>query len=221
MAYKPKVLTVSEGGTGNTTKAAYSLVAGGTSTTGAFQAVNPVATGQVLISGGVSALPSFSAYPQVSGLGIGASAGSTAGLTFDGTNFMAAYATGSFTPAINFGGGTTGITYTSQTGTYYKIGKVCYVLISIVLSNKGSSSGALNITGLPFTVNTTMDTSTTWFDSSTSFPTGCTYVFTEFGAATTTATCYATGTLKGANAMQNTNLTNTSVINVTGFYFTT
>src|SRR5271169_5317141 len=50
---------VAGGGTGNTSQAAFSLVCGGTTTTGAFQAVSDVATGSVLISGGTGALPSF------------------------------------------------------------------------------------------------------------------------------------------------------------------
>src|ERR1700741_1256173 len=50
---------VAGGGTGKTTQPAYSLVCGGTTTTGNFQAVAPVAAGQVLVSGGTSALPAF------------------------------------------------------------------------------------------------------------------------------------------------------------------
>ena len=54
-----------------------------------------------------------------------------------------------FTPGIAFGGGTTGITYTNQDGRWQQVGKVVFVQISITVSNKGSSTGALTITGLP------------------------------------------------------------------------
>lgn len=67
-------------------------------------------------------------------------------------NTLDDYEEGTFTPGISFGGGTTGITYTTQTGTYTKIGNRVFVDLIITLSNKGSSTGAALITGLPFTV---------------------------------------------------------------------
>ena len=65
---------------------------------------------------------------------------------------------GTFTPGIAFGGGTTGITYGTQTGTYvetvlndgkYKID----FNIELTITSKGSSSGDLTVTGLPRTSN--------------------------------------------------------------------
>jgi len=56
-----------------------------------------------------------------------------------------------FTPAIAFGGGTTGITYSSQTGKYRKIGRLVFFTVFIVLTSKGSSTGEVRVTGLPFT----------------------------------------------------------------------
>jgi hypothetical protein len=67
-------------------------------------------------------------------------------------NILDDYEEGTFTPGISFGGGTTGITYTTQTGTYTKIGNRVFVDCIITLSSKGSSTGAALITGLPFTV---------------------------------------------------------------------
>jgi hypothetical protein len=58
-----------------------------------------------------------------------------------------------FTPGIAFGGGTTGITYSTQQGRYVRIGKqICFQLY-ISLSNKGSSTGSATITGLPVANN--------------------------------------------------------------------
>lgn len=65
-------------------------------------------------------------------------------------NTLDDYEEGSFTPAITFGGGNTGITYTTQVGRYTKVGREVKVEGSIVLSNKGSSTGNILITGLPF-----------------------------------------------------------------------
>ena len=63
---------------------------------------------------------------------------------------MAPFVTGTWTPALNFGGATTGITYTTQSGNYVRMGNLVYVNFSITLSSKGSATGAATITGLPF-----------------------------------------------------------------------
>jgi len=53
-------LSVANGGTGATTQTAYAVLAGGTTSTGAFQSVASVGTsGQVLTSNGAGALPTF------------------------------------------------------------------------------------------------------------------------------------------------------------------
>jgi hypothetical protein len=69
-----------------------------------------------------------------------------------GTAGEQVYEEGTFTPGLAFGGGTTGITYSSQVGTYTRIGRVVEVGIQVTLSAKGSSTGIATITGLPFTV---------------------------------------------------------------------
>ncbi len=55
----------------------------------------------------------------------------------------------SWTPSIAFGGGTTGILYSSQTGRYIKYGRMVYAFFAVVLTNKGSSTGAATLNGLP------------------------------------------------------------------------
>ena len=50
------------------------------------------------------------------------------------------------------GGGSIGSTaYTARAGTYTKIGNVVTVGLQLLLSNKGSWTGTVVITGLPFT----------------------------------------------------------------------
>jgi predicted aconitase with swiveling domain len=63
-----------------------------------------------------------------------------------------AYVEGTFTPAMTFGGGSTGITYSTQTGFYTRIGRIVHIDIALVFTSKGSSTGTAVITGLPFTV---------------------------------------------------------------------
>jgi hypothetical protein len=72
-------------------------------------------------------------------------------------NTLDDYEEGTFTPNITFGGGSTGITYGQRVGYYVKIGRVVHVNCYILLSNKGSSTGAIAFTGFPFTANNASD----------------------------------------------------------------
>jgi hypothetical protein len=86
MAYKPKILTVSEGGSGLNSATAYSVICGGTSSTAAFQSVASVGTSnQALISNGSGALPTFQDLP--SGLAVYAD-GIDGPQTFDGSSVV-------------------------------------------------------------------------------------------------------------------------------------
>jgi len=75
------------------------------------------------------------------------------GLTFDdGTNILANFVDSTaFTPVLEFGGGTTGIVYVVQQGSYTRIGNMVFANIAIHISNQGSSVGNATITGFPFT----------------------------------------------------------------------
>jgi hypothetical protein len=78
------------------------------------------------------------------------------GLTFNGdtaaANALDDYEEGTWTMGISFGGASTGVTYTNNTGTYTKIGRKVTVNGYLLLSSKGSSTGNATITGLPFTI---------------------------------------------------------------------
>ena len=81
------------------------------------------------------------------------------GITFNGdtaaANALDDYEEGTFTPALTFGGGSTGMSYSAQAGYYTKIGNIVYCTVYIALSAKGSSTGNADIGGLPFTSNST------------------------------------------------------------------
>ncbi|WP_146147785.1 hypothetical protein [Phyllobacterium sophorae] len=68
-------------------------------------------------------------------------------------NTLDDYEEGTWTPTLAFGGASVGITYNSRTGSYIKIGRLVTVGLRVTLSNKGSSTGATSISGLPFTVS--------------------------------------------------------------------
>ena len=79
------------------------------------------------------------------------------GITF-GSDTAAAnqlddYEEGVFTPSLEFGGATTGITYSSaRGGSYTKIGRQVTVNFGFTLTSKGSASGDATLAGLPFAV---------------------------------------------------------------------
>ena len=67
-------------------------------------------------------------------------------------NVLDDYEEGTWTPGVAFGGGTTGMTFTTRTGRYQKVGRNVTVSGEIQFSAKGSSAGTATLTSLPFTV---------------------------------------------------------------------
>lgn len=59
---------------------------------------------------------------------------------------------GEWTPTLEFGGASVGITYSVQAGLYTKIGRVVTVTGYIHLTSKGTSTGQAKIEGLPFAI---------------------------------------------------------------------
>ena len=68
-------------------------------------------------------------------------------------NLLDDYEEGTFTPAYTFGGSTTGIVYGTnlQKGRYTKVGRFVQCILYIGMTSKGSQSGNVVVTGLPFT----------------------------------------------------------------------
>lgn len=60
------------------------------------------------------------------------------------------YAAANWTPSLQLGGSTVGITYGTQVATYTRIGQVVFCIFQIVLTSKGAAAGAATIAGLPF-----------------------------------------------------------------------
>ncbi len=67
-------------------------------------------------------------------------------------NALSDYEEGTWTPVIGGLSGVSGQSYSNQSGTYTKIGRMVHVNCSIDLSTKGTISGLLTLNGLPFTV---------------------------------------------------------------------
>lgn len=93
------------------------------------------------------------------GVGNTPPATSGAGISFPATqsassdaNTLDDYEEGTWTPTVVSAGGGSG-TYTSQTGTYTKNGRIVTAIFDLLLSSKaGFSAGVASIGGLPFTV---------------------------------------------------------------------
>ena len=146
---------------------------------------------------------SFAVYPQggavkvnvnFNGLGLGTGTPSSGiGITFPATqdpssnaNTLDDYEEGTWTPGVNFGGGTTGITYQQQVGSYTKIGNRVMAQALVTLLTKGSSSGTFQLTGLPFTTSSNADYRTPGaiYFSQLTFSSGHIQVLTNTSATT-------------------------------------
>lgn len=141
----------------------------------------------------------------------------------DGASQKVFYPTssGTFTPGISFSGGTTGVTYSSQSGVYVKQGTLVTVQGRFVLSAKGSSSGTVRLTGLPFamksgTVNATIPLA--YADNLTGLTGGG--LFTSLGSGLTYMVLYAGSTSGNNVGATQANITNTTEISYSGSYIT-
>lgn len=209
---------VAGGGTGQTSLTAHSVLIGN-GTSGIVQ-VGPVAsTGAILASNGAASDPGFTTatYPLTTAANtmlISTSANTVTTATF--------IAPTSFTPTLNFGGATTGITYSTQVGFYAQIGKMVSFSINIALSSKGSATGSATITGLPVTSANDGNEYTFLLVKAdgASTTTGATFFYADLAAnSSTLSLAFQTASTGGAATLADTNFVNTSIIRVTGLYF--
>jgi hypothetical protein len=159
-------------------------------------------------------------------IGVGGATPSTSGsgITFPATqsassdvNTLDDYEEGTFTPGITFGGGSTGITYSSQTGTYTKVGNKVFYFASITLSSKGSSSGVAKVTGLPFTVSSSFIPGSFLMGSMASITST---LMLQSGTGTTAVELYQIVS-SSYSFITDTNFTNSTLLSIAGFYTTT
>lgn len=121
----------------------------------------------------------------------------------------------SFTPTITFGGASVGVTYSTQEGSYTRVGNLCFFKILVILSNKGSSTGQIRLAGLPF--STADYASITVHILNSTGLTGAVKGLTGLGG-TFIELWQSSATGDGA-AVTNANATNTSYFLATGWYY--
>lgn len=195
-------IPVTQGGTGVTTIAPrQSLMGNGTAALGSIIGQS---NGRPL-TGSTGAAPVYAAL-------LSGSTTRTLGensLNIDLFNFAA----NTFTPGMNFGGNAVGMTGTF-TGYYMQIMSTVFFQLEIVLTAKGSSTGFVNITGMPVTASTLVNFMYDCYVSNTSFITAV-HAYLVVNTKTLNLYNVKTGTV---TPLSETNLTDTTVIRISGSY---
>ena len=128
------------------------------------------------------------------------------------------YETGTWTPTVTFGGGSTGITYSAQEGNYTRIGNLCHFTCVIALTNKGSDTGSAVVEGIPFTsINTSGSTQSIGAILSTGMSSLSSTPSAIAGDNAANIQLYDSGAT-GFSFLDDTNFTNTSAIRFSGTY---
>lgn len=134
------------------------------------------------------------------------------------TSNLSDVATGTWTPTVDFGGGTTGITYGTQTGYYKKLSATAYlVAATIVLTSKGSSTGSMHVTASPSGNCVMSMVFDLWMDNMTTATTPLSGSAAQISGGTT-INVYKDG-VNGATALTDADCTNTSRFLLTGIVF--
>jgi len=138
------------------------------------------------------------------------------GIYFGSSSQLNDYETGTWTPVLNFGGATTGITYTIHQGTYTKVGRMVTIQCGIYLSSKGSATGGVTITGLPYTaINAAFGDNSFIVAGLGNFSSITSCVIGYVGANSTTVYL---NQQDGATQLTNSNFTNTTYFEFTAVY---
>lgn len=72
-------------------------------------------------------------------------------------NTLDDYERGTWTPVVGGSGGTSGQTYSGQVGTYVKVGRLVVAQYYTALTAKGTITGTVQLQGLPFTSDATVN----------------------------------------------------------------
>ena len=143
------------------------------------------------------------------------------GITFPATQVAATdantlddYEEGTFTPAVSSGSGGPVVLPTAL-GQYTKIGNIVNFRLRITVNNANSAGGAIEITGLPFTVSSTIANRTRVVSADISNVTGSTTDSVGGSFIANGGTKISVLTSTGGNVT----LTNTSSIDFNGTYF--
>jgi hypothetical protein len=131
----------------------------------------------------------------------------------DGTGFVGSKRL-TYAPALTFGGGASGLTYSTRQGSYYVVDGICHVLIRMTLSAKGASTGSASIS-LPlaaheFELSPAIGVALGWANMA-----GLSgNIIPLIGAPRGTGVTLVNQTATGQTTLSNTNFTDTSDISI-------
>lgn len=121
-------------------------------------------------------------------------------------------------------GGSTGITYSSRSGTYQRFGNAIYWQFFIILSSKGSSTGAATISGFPANALSAVTRTHGLIGEQANLTLTANYTFATVRseAGTTVFDLVQTGPspATATGALSNTNFANNTFILANGWYYT-
>ena len=132
-------------------------------------------------------------------------------------NTLDDYEEGAWTPALDFGGVTTGITYSVQSGSYTKVGRLVFVAMQITLSSKGAAVGNAGLSGLPFAVQQNSSTLYAGFYTGTTSTSGA--IVANFDTGSTVGILLQ-GSVTGSTFLSNANFSNSTLLRMQGVYQT-
>lgn len=185
--------------------------------------INPLG-GQVLVgTGGLTTTcttdatsTTAAALTTAGGLGVAKTIYAGTGINLGGTT-LTHYDEGTWTPAITFGGGNTGLTHGVQVGTYTRIGDRVFFQGRVTLTNKGSSTGAIAITGLFYPTNATANHHGAYSAQLNNVSATVTAIYAGYSPNQTQLFLYQIVAGTSAN-ITDADCTNTTVVNFSGHY---
>lgn len=126
---------------------------------------------------------------------------------------------GSWTPVLNIGGSTTGITYSVQLGNYYQIGPIVWFSAHINLSSKGAQTGTLAITGVPVIGGVTVNDYVGSIDMYENLTLTANFTTPVWQANGSNLILWEVGSGQVLTRLSDTNIANNTIFIFDGFYF--
>lgn len=182
-------------------------------TSGSLTTAMTISNAQVVTL--ANALPVASGGTGITSFGTGVA--TALGVNTNSTGGFPVETDGTFTPTFLVGNSGTGITYTTQTGIYSRVGNTVTIEITIVLSSNGIGAGTVTIGGLPFASRfSAVNSIFPVVLQNVTFAGVPGATISQAGASTITLISTVTGTT--VSLLQNTAFTNTSVVLISGTY---
>lgn len=126
--------------------------------------------------------------------------------------------TGTFTPTLQFGGASTGITYAAQRGNYVQFDNIIFINIFLHLSSNGSSTGTAAVAGFPGTLTGLDANILNCFLFNASSLSGTIQGYLLPGSSSIALVSQGSTDI---SQLDDTNFTSTSEISIFGYYFAT